>query len=81
MQTTEVKWSNQPSFRKAATAPIRTPSTLPMTPAAATRTAELTSRGATCDQTPRPFASDVPVWPVRSPENHIQYWSTSPRFK
>ena len=50
-EITEVMWSNQPSLRNAAMAPSNTPTTVPITPAPTTRTAELTRRGATCPQT------------------------------
>ena len=78
---TEVTWSNQLSFRSAATAPSTTPRTEPITPVTRTSTAELMRRGLTRAHTGSPLASEVPSLPVNSPDSQIQYWSNRPRFR
>src|SRR5215468_1757483 len=78
---TEATWSNQLSFRSAATAPSATPRSEPITPVTSTSTAELMRRGLTRAHTGSPLASEVPSLPVNSPDSQIQYWSNRPRFR
>ena len=71
--TTELAWSNSESLRSAASAPRATPTMLPMAPASATSTAELTRAGPTRLQTGLPLARLLPGWPVRTPPIHDPY--------
>ena len=78
---TESTWSSRLSRRAAASTPRPTPSTVPITPAATTRTAEFRIRPPTSVLTGAPLASEVPRLPCRMPVSQVQYCSTAGRFR
>src|SRR6266705_418644 len=74
---TESTWSSTLSRRAAASTPRPTPSTVPITPARITSTAEFTIRPPTRVPTDVPLASEVPKSPCRMPVSQVQYYSTA----
>ena len=66
-------WSNQLSRLAAAISPRIPATSVPITPAPITSTAEFTMRGPISDETYSPLASEVPKSPCSTPPIHQRY--------